>query len=273
MMHLLISVSGGRTSLDMARQLQRDYSTPLVKMHFVFANTGKEDEKTLRFVDDCDRTWEMGIVWVEAVVHPGEKKGCTHRIVTFDTASRNGEPFEEVIKKYGIPNKKYLHCTRELKLNPIRSYMQSIGVPFYFTAVGMRIDEPKRLRKDAAKKGIIYPMATMFPTTKPEVMDWWEDQEFQLDLPEHRGNCTTCHKKSLKKLVMVAQETPEEFEFNARMEEEYGLAGHNVDGTPRTFFRENRSTKDIISISQLLGQGRANALDVDSGCSESCEPF
>lgn len=269
MMHLLISVSGGRTSLKMARKLQRDYSTPPVKMHFVFANTGKEDERTLRFVNEADRRWQMGIVWVEAVVHEGEK-GCTHRIVTFETASRNGEPFEEVIKKYGIPNKKYLHCTRELKLNPIRSYMLSIGVPFYFTAVGIRVDEPARVRENA--KGIIYPMATMFPTTKPEVIDWWEDQEFRLDLPEHMGNCTTCHKKSLNKLVLVAQERPEEFEFNARMERDYGLAGHNVDGRPRTFFREHRSTQDIISIAQLLNP-RPAAIDEDSGCSESCEAF
>lgn len=249
-----------------------EVQTPLVTMHFVFANTGKEDEKTLEFVDRCSKEWNIPIVWVEAVVHPG-KKACTHRIVTFATASRNGEPFEEVIKKYGIPNKKYLHCTRELKLNPIRSYMRSIGSPFFFTAVGIRADEPKRLTVSASAKGICYPLSELFPTTKPEINDYWEDQNFFLDLPEHRGNCTTCHKKSLRKLVMVAKETPEEFDFNARMEDMYGLAGHNIDGTPRTFFRENRSTRDIISIAQLLNPKVISDADQDSGCSESCEAF
>lgn len=271
MIPLLVSVSGGRSSAFMMKRLI-SMKSPLVTMHFVFANTGKEAEETLQFVDKCSREWGVEIIWLEAVVHLGRKKGCTHRIVNFNTASRKGEPFEAVIKKYGIPNKKYLHCTRELKLNPIRSYMRSIGVPFYFTAVGIRGDEPDRLTATASKKGICYPMASLFPTTKPEIIDWWEDQNFCLGLAEHLGNCTTCHKKSLNKLVMVAKERPEEFEFNARMEKEYGLCGHNIDGTPRTFFRENRSTKDIISIAQLLNP-RPLPVEQDAGCSESCEAF
>lgn len=271
MIPLLVSFSGGRSSAFMMKRLI-SMGSPLVTMHFVFANTGKEAEETLEFVDRCSKEWGVEIVWVEAVVHPGKKKACTHRIVTFETASRNAEPFEEVIKKYGIPNKKYLHCTRELKLNPIRSYMKSIGVPFYFTAVGIREDEPDRIQLTAPKKGIVYPMVKLFPTRKPEIVDWWEEQPFELDLLEHLGNCTTCHKKSLNKLVMVAKERPEEFEFNARMESEYGLSGHNIDGTPRTFFRENRSTGDIISIAQLLNP-RPLPIEQDAGCAESCEPF
>lgn len=151
--------------------------------------------------------------------------------------------------------------------------MQSIGVPFYFTAVGIRADEPKRVRTDAASAGVIYPMVSMFPANKEMVNDWWEDQDFRLDLPEHRGNCTTCHKKSLKKLVMVAQETPEEFAFNARMESLHGLSGHNIDGRQRTFFRENRSTQDILSIAQLLNPKMPFQTDISGGCDESCEPF
>ena len=68
-----------------------------------------------------------GGVWVEAVAHAERGIASTHRIVDFSTASRNGEPFEDVIKVYGIPNMNYLHCTRELKANAIRSYMRSIG--------------------------------------------------------------------------------------------------------------------------------------------------
>src|SRR5690606_18506649 len=90
----------------------------------VFANTGRENEETLKFVKRCSEHWNVHITWIEAVVNHGERVGSGHRVVSFETASRNGEPYEEVIKKYGIPNKGYPHCNRELKLNPLRSFVQ-----------------------------------------------------------------------------------------------------------------------------------------------------
>src|SRR6266850_5528795 len=260
---LLVSFSGGRTSAFMAKRL-KDYYAHVFEMIFVFANTGQEREETLVFADRCDREWGLGLVWVEAVVHHSEKIGCTHRIVTFETASRHGEPFEEVIKKYGIPNKAYPHCTRELKLNPIRSYMESIGWQGASTAVGIRIDEPKRIRKDAADNGIAYPLVNLFPTTKPQILDWFGEQPFDLELLDHQGNCTWCWKKSMRKHVRLVHESPEIFEFPARMEASYGLAGYNEDGTKRTFFREHRSTEDIISIAELLNPGRLEFQDEDA---------
>lgn len=270
---LLVSFSGGKTSAFMAKKLKDEYSD-IYEMIFVFANTGQEWEETLLFVDRCDREWGLKVVWVEAVVHFGERKGCSHKIVTFETASRKGEPFEEVIKKYGIPNKSYPHCTRELKLNPICSYAHSLEWKDYLTAVGIRIDEPKRVRKDALDAGIIYPLVSLFPTDKPQINDWWEDQPFTLNLQEHQGNCAWCWKKVLSKHMKIAKESPQVYEFPARMESTYGLAGHNIDGTKRTFFREHRSTKDIVLLSQLLTPFESKMdQDDNSGCSESCEAF
>lgn len=254
----------------MAKRLKEEFSQQF-EMVFIFANTGEENEETLQFADRCDRKWNLNLNWVEAVVHHNQRIGCTHRIVDFASASRKGEPFEEVIKKYGIPNKAYPHCTRELKLNPMESYFRSIGWTDYLRAVGIRIDEPRRLKQ---KPGIIYPLAHLFPTTKAEINDWWEEQPFTLNLPEHRGNCKWCWKKVIRKHIMIAKETPEAFDFPARMEELYGLAGYNEDGTKRVFFREHRSTKDIISIAELIsGKMHADDPDEDGGCSESCEAF
>src|ERR1039458_5841016 len=122
---LFVSVSGGETSGYMAKRLRDEYSD-VYDMQFGFANTGLEKLATLVFVERMHTEWEMPITWLEAVTHPGERVGCTHKIVDLATAARKGEPFEEVIKKYGIPNKMYPHCTRELKLNAIRSYLASI---------------------------------------------------------------------------------------------------------------------------------------------------
>lgn len=270
---LLVSVSGGKTSAFMAKKLRDEYAD-VYDMIFVFANTGEEWEETLLFVDRCDREWGLKVVWVEAVVHFGERKGCSHKVVNFASASRHGEPFEEIIKKYGIPNKSYPHCTRELKLNPIRSYAESIEWENYLTAVGIRSDEPSRVRKNAAQFHIIYPLVSMFPTDKPTINDFWEDQNFTLNLQDHQGNCKWCWKKVLSKHMRIARETPEVYEFPARMESLYGVSGHNVDGTKRVFFREKRSAKDIILLSEILNPpDRLNDPDEDSGCSESCEAF
>lgn len=111
---LLVSFSGGKTSAYMARRLQLELAGHFILI-FVFANTGQEREETLVFVDQCDREYGFGVVWVEAVIDPQPGNGTRHKVVNFHTAARDGEPFEEMIKKYGIPNKSYPHCTRELK--------------------------------------------------------------------------------------------------------------------------------------------------------------
>ena len=269
MQKLLVSFSGGRTSGKMAWLIKQHWMG-LYEVVFVFFNTSKEREETLVFVDRCDREWGLGVVWLEAVVHPGERLGCTHRIVDFTTAARNGEVFEAVIQKYGIPNMNYLHCTRELKANPCRSYAESIGWTNYLIAQGMRADEPKRIKP---KDGIIYPLAHDWPTTKPEILDWWKEQSFDLGLKDHQGNCDCCHKKNITKLVRIAQENERTFDWWGRMEQQYGLAGNNDDGTPRTFFRGHRSASDIVAMSKLMILPPLPDEDEDAGCSESCEAF
>jgi hypothetical protein len=267
---VLVSTSGGRSSAKLAWHTKQEWSD-LYELVYVFANTGKEREETLVFVDRCDREWGLNLVWVEAVVN---ERGiaCTHKVVNFATASRNGEPFEAVIQKYGIPNMNYLHCTRELKANAIRSYLHSIGWTEYVIAQGMRIDEPKRTKP---KEGIVYPLVDTWPTTKSEVLDWWEEQPFDLGLLDHQGNCDGCYKKEIVKLVRIAQENERTFDWWGRMEEQYGLNGNNVDGTKRTFYRNYRSAKDVVALSKLLKLPPLSPSDqeLSGGCSESCEPF
>lgn len=267
---VLVSFSGGKSSAKMAWLIKRNWEASH-DLAFVIANTSKEREETLVFADKCDREWGLGLVWVEAIVHPGERKGCTHRIVDFATAKRGGEVFEAVIQKYGIPNMNYLHCTRELKANPIKSYIESIGWTDYSIAQGMRVDEPKRIKP---KDGVIYPLAHVWPTTKPEINDWWEEQSFNLGLLDHQGNCDACHKKNITKLVRIAQEDEHIFDWWAEMEKKYGTAGHNEDGAPRVFYRNKMSAEQVIEMSKFLTTlPPPPDQDEDAGCSESCEAF
>ena len=89
-----ISFSGGRTSAYLLwRVLEANNGLPEDAI-VCFANTGKEDEATLQFVKDCQDNWNVPITWLEfQIEEPG------YKVVTFETASRNGEPFEALIKK------------------------------------------------------------------------------------------------------------------------------------------------------------------------------
>lgn len=244
----------------------------------VFANTGQEDERTLAFVDRCDREFGLDVVYVEAEVHMG-RVASTHRVVDFAAASRNGEPFEAVIAKYGISNRIYPHCNRELKLNPIHDYAESIGWErgSYDTAIGLRADEMDRQNISAEKQRLIYPLIRL-GKTKVDVLTWWREQLFDLYIPEHLGNCVWCWKKSDRKHLTLAAETPGAFNFPARMEALYPFSGANADGQPRRFFRNKWTTVDIIARSRLPFEPFVDGnhvhdpeLDGADGCIESCD--
>lgn len=276
---LFVSFSGGRTSGYMCHWLLENKSDEY-DLIFVFANTGLEHEKTLDFVDQCDRNMGLNLVWVEAVVHDG-RVGCTHRIVNYDTASRGGEPFEEVIKKYGIPNTDYPHCTRELKMNPMFSYKRELGFAAnHPMAIGIRADEIDRISPTANESGLVYPLVTWTQSTKESVIHWWLDQDYDLDLPEHLGNCVTCWKKSDRKLLTLAKNEPKRFDFMGRMERNFASKG--AGDKDRVFFRRHRSAEDILRESKqpfiefkenipLLQLGMFEPMDLESDCGSGCE--
>jgi len=253
---LLVSFSGGETSAFMAQWLLK-HKQDEYEMVFVFANTGQENEETLEFVDKCDKEFNLNVVWVEAVAHHGERKGCTHKIVDFKTASRRGEPFEDIIKKYGIPNQASPHCTRETKLAPITSFTKEyFGTRKYYTAIGIRIDEADRMNAKYKENRILYPLILkdFIQMTKPKINFYWNTMPFRLKLKGYQGNCKTCWKKSDKKLYTIAQESPEYFDFMNNMEEKYPRVGAEFkkDETcvDRVFFRKHRAAKDIINESE-----------------------
>lgn len=272
---LNISFSGGRTSAYMTKKIIDNWSD---KYDFIiiFANTGLEHPKTLEFIHNCDTHFGFNTVWVEGVVHYGERKASTHKIVNFETASRNGEPFEAYIKKYGIPNSAFPQCTRELKLYPMQSYLRSLGINHKRipTAIGIRNDEKRRVSKSADVENIIYPLVTDWPSDKQDVLDWWEDQEFDLGMDEFEGNCLGCYKKSFKKHFMQIRRDPSVYDFHRRMEDQYRTFGPQ-DGE-RVFFRGNTDTRKLFKLYEDYGDDPRRANEVayeNGGCSESCEVY
>jgi hypothetical protein len=282
MKKLVISFSGGRTSGYMTKKIL-DAKASEYDIKVIFANTGFENEATLQFVHDCDTHFGFNTVWIEGVTNMEKGVGMSHKVVTFETASRNGEPFEAVIQKYGIPNMQTPLCTIDLKRYPIEHYLRSIGWSLrdYDLAIGIRTDEQRRVKEDKSRN-VVYPLVHWFPADKQDVLDWWEDQPFDLQLQEHQGNCKTCWKKSFNKLVKLHTEDPTQFDFFERMEEKYGRVGAEFakydDAPDRVFFRQRMSIKTFrqMAIKQADELSRMpTQLDLyaDGGCSESCELY
>jgi hypothetical protein len=245
----------------------------------VFANTGKEHPRTLEYVNNCDRLYGLGVVWVEAVVSPQLGEGTKHKVVTFETAARKGEPFEVVVDKYGLPNSQYPHCNRELKQAPITSYVRSLGwgAGSYDTAIGIRADEIDRISpKSVREVGAVYPLID-WRIRKEHVLEWESGQPVRLGIPEHLGNCVACWKKSFRKLATVAREMPEELAFPAYLEARY--ADHGRGEGDRRMFRGRKTTADIFKLArdpafEPFVDGFAyedETLDLGAACGETCE--
>lgn len=287
---LLISFSGGRTSAYMTWWLLNNMK-PKYEMIVVFANTGKEREETLQFVNNCDINFNFNTIWIEASVNKVNNKGTTHVITNFNDAKRNGEPFEDVISKYGIPNQTAPHCSRELKKQPISSYAKSIGWKKYYTALGIRSDEPKRLDWASKRKNKFIYFAELFYVTKSDVNNFWSKQSFDLKLKSYEGNCDLCWKKGLRKLMTIVKENPEFAEWWREMDKKYSMftpkSRENKAKPPYKFFRDNMTIDDIIEESKFdfipsvdeskeIDKYKQMALfdtylDTNNGCVESCE--
>ncbi len=255
--------------MTMAVEMKRRYADSL-DMVFIYANTGMEHPETLDFLNRCDKYFDLGLVWLESVVHHEDRIATTHVVTDYENSVRDTSLAEEVITKFGIYNASYPHCTRELKLRPMESYIKSIGWRKEGRAVGIRSDEPNRVRADAFKAGILYPLHDWFPMTKEDVLDWWQDYpDIDLRLEEHLGNCVNCWKKTDKKVFRMINdpEYSEQFDFMVRMEKEKGLAGSNKDGNPRVFWRKHRTTEIMRKTGELIG---SDTEMYDSCANEEC---
>lgn len=212
----IVSFSGGRTSGYMLRKIIEAYDGVLPDTVVpVFANTGKERNETLDFVEKCSSQWGIKVHWLEFSKRSGEKSE-RYQTVDYTTASRNGTPFARLIesKKYA-PNSMMRFCTEELKVNTIRHFVeQYLGWTTWKNVVGLRHDEGHRCLKAYARNTEgKSPWVTVCPmdkakATKRDVMAFWATQNFDLGLKGYEGNCDMCFLKGRKILRVLEQENP-----------------------------------------------------------------
>lgn len=227
-----ISFSGGRTSAYMLYRILDSFNGQLPdNLVVTFANTGREMPETLDFVHACSQNWGVDIVWLELGEYyrdgeykKGSKKGkpiyrAKTNVVTYETASRNGEPFARLIdKRQYLPNPVSRFCTAELKVRRIRKYLNELGYgKNWLQAIGIRADEPRRANK---LHGVIDEGHEMYlplyldGITKEDIYKFWKAQPFDLQLPNFNGttdwgNCDLCYLKGSKKKLAIVRERPD----------------------------------------------------------------
>jgi hypothetical protein len=291
---LRISFSGGRTSAMMTKYFLDNFKDKY-EIIVCFANTGKEREETLEFIDKCDKEFGFNVVWIESVKDDKYLETPTFKIVDFKSASRNGEPFEWLISNGGITNQNRPKCTNILKTIPLEKYTKSLGWKKYYTALGIRTDEPQRLNREKAKKERLIYFADVVNVSKSDVNLFWSKQSFDLNLKSYEGNCDLCFKKGLRKLMTIVKENPKLADWWRDMEIKYEnfipeRYQHNEKlKAPLRFYRDNMTIDEIIEESKFdfdMSKDESNDidkfkqmqlwdayLDSNGGCTESCEVY
>lgn len=221
----------------------------------IFANTGKERPETLDFVERCSQRWSVEVVWLE-FDNAAEFK---FRRVDHATASRDGRPFDELIRrKQVLPNPLQRFCTQWLKIKMSNRYVRRVlGWKHYENAIGMRADEPKRvakLRPDPKSSPGEEPFAPLARAgiTLPMILAFWESQPFDLGLMSHEGNCDLCFLKGAGKLQRVMHDRPDLAEWWIERERE-------LTGQTRTELG-SRFRKDRPSYAALLEHSKRESL-------------
>ena len=216
-----------------------------------FANTGKEEEATLKFVKDCEDNWKCKIHWLEY-----RSENPKFEVVTYETASRNGEPFANLIKyKSYLPNPVTRFCTVELKIRTIHKYIKSLGWEHNENMdwVGIRADEPRRAAKMSKDRVPLY----MAGITAKDVGEFWSRQSFDLGLPNfngktYHGNCDLCFLKGYPQTLSLIQEKPERAIWWAEQEASIFSTG-KFTGDGDRFRKDRPSYKDMMKFATTQG--------------------
>ena len=260
----VVMFSGGRTSAFLSKYVKENskYKDSI----FVFMNTGKEREETLIFADKCDKEFNLNLIWLEANIQKDKGIGTTYKIVDFKTASRNGEPFEQMLSKYPMPNNMASNCTRELKQRPIDAYLRENYKGFkIIRIIGIRADEAHRKSNNAVKENLIYPLCDELIVNSKFIRNWWESQSFDLELKDYEGNCDLCFKKSLKKRLTIIKENPNVADWWEKMENKY-----SSEIIPRFDLRTNKSITEMKKLAKLPFQ---KAEDLHELSKQQCNLF
>lgn len=221
---LVVNVSGGRSSAYQAWHFVEANGGVPEGVIFNFNNTGRERSETLDFIDRLDRHLGLDLRWLEYDASEPTKV----KQVTYETAARNSEPFDSLLKwvvpkrKDGtsgvipLPNPAQRTCTAQLKIKTLHRYVRKhLGWPTnYHTAIGYRAEERaryvRRVKQDLKKKTQEggrgwFPMYHS-GAREGDILSFWRGAPFDLEQDGVWNNCDFCFHASewrLKERMML----------------------------------------------------------------------
>lgn len=204
-----IAFSGGRTSAYMLHQiLEANGGIDESRVEVTFQNTGREMPQTLDFVREVGQRWGVMITWLEY-----RREKPFYVATGYQAASRNGEPFDELIaKKKVLPNLFKKWCSPELKTKTAKRYLVGKGWKTWTSAVGFRADEAHRSPYKDTRMRPWLPLRDA-GIGRNDVAAFWKAQPFDLALPLINGrtvggNCDGCFLKSEAFLSALSRDMP-----------------------------------------------------------------
>lgn len=247
-----IAFSGGRTSAFMLHQILEANGGLPDRVEVTFQNTGREMPETLDFVAEVGSRFGVNIVWLE---YRSEKP--LWEIVSHNSASRNGEPFDQMIdRKQYLPNQQSRFCTIELKVRTAKRYLVSLGWKHWTNCVGIRADEPHRLNKPKPKdRWTVWTPLADAGVGRHHVTEFWAAQPFDLRLPNVKGNCWLgncdgCFLKSEAHVAAFTREFPERAAWweaaEARVGAMEGSKGRPADNAQFSKRYSRREMRDFM---------------------------
>jgi len=187
-MKKVFNFSGGKTSAYMTIKYYE--AGDLV----IFADTGREHEKTYKFIHDFEAFENIPVIKV--ALFPGK------------------DSFAELLKAKNynaIPNMNKRFCTNDLKIKVAKRYLRKIGVIEFENFIGFRSDEKERVlkRKQHFKK-----VHDKFPlyydgSNKAMINEYWKSKPYNLEIPSILGNCTLCFMKGKNAIISILSAYPE----------------------------------------------------------------
>lgn len=201
----IVSFSGGRTSAYLVHLMEQKRKNEGWDVKYVFLDTGAEHPKTYDFVRACVKHFNIQLTVLKTVVMPEMGVGVGYEVCSLDSIGWNLTRFKSVVAKYSNPCVTSPFCTDRLKTTPMLKYLNATyGKGNYTNWLGMRIDEKRRLKQ---KPGIKY-LAEISIMEKNDILGWWEQMPFDLDINEHLGNCVFCFKKGTTKIALAIKDEP-----------------------------------------------------------------
>lgn len=273
MIHV-VSFSGGRTSAYLVHLMEQRRIKEDLDVRYIYMDTGAEHPKTYEFIKNVVSHWDINLTCLRVVVNPELGQGNSYEVIPVSEIKHDLEPWKAIVKKYGLPYPAGAFCTREMKFNPVTKYCKD-NFDEYTTWIGIRADEQNRLKP---KDGINY-LADISDFEKEDINHWWSKQPFDLNIPEHLGNCLFCIKKSVNKIALAARDEP------MLAKQFIGVINGDVREVNRDqqsnqiMFRGNNSLERIITLFKDHTRDEIASVVKGSGgyksgsCSESCEAF